>query len=49
MEKAKLGNKVKAELEDQTSLKNAIASVLLTGFFLIAAWVGIYFRFFQSF
>ena len=49
MEKTNFGNAVDTKIEDETSLKNTLASVFLMGFFLIAAWVGIYFLFLQSF
>lgn len=49
MEKTQLGNIVKTEIEDEASLKSTLASVFLMGFFLIAAWVGVYFVFLQSF
>lgn len=35
----------KTKVEDSSSLKGTLASVMLLGFFIIATWVGVYFLF----
>jgi hypothetical protein len=37
--------KTKVKIEEHSSLKGALASVFLLGFFLIFTWIGVYFLF----
>ncbi|MDX8366505.1 cytochrome c oxidase subunit 2A [Cytobacillus sp. Hm23] len=44
MPKTELQNQ-KTKIESEPSLKGALASVFLLGFFLIITWLGVYFLF----
>ncbi|MCA1030448.1 cytochrome c oxidase subunit 2A [Bacillus timonensis] len=37
----------KTKIEDSTSLKGTLASVMLLGFFIIITWLGVYFLFLE--
>jgi hypothetical protein len=49
MAKAQLKAKQQTEVEDSSSLKGTLASVLLLGFFLVVTWASVYYLFVDRF
>lgn len=49
MVNTELHTHAKTKVEDQSSLKGTLASVLLLGLFIVASWVSVYFIFLNRF
>lgn len=45
MAKTELNNKIETEIEDSSSLKGTLASVLILGLIIIVTWAGVYLLF----